>query len=161
MLHAIAPKLLPLALPIICAWAKHQEKHAFRHGIPLSITEQADAKRIGILQIDRVRLLRVDQMPALAHPLIKSFARLLRLDATPPIAISLGHAILIQSEHLGQRRIVVHELVHTHQFERLGGFKPFLRAYLTECLTVGYPDAPLEQEALRVEQDICEPRTNR
>jgi hypothetical protein len=38
--------------------------------------------------------------------------------------------------------------VHTAQYERLGGIEPFLRQYLRECLTIGYPEAPLEQEAI-------------
>ena len=41
--------------------------------------------------------------------------------------------------------MVVHELGHTAQYERLGGFEPFLRQYLSQCLTIGYPEAPMEQ----------------
>jgi hypothetical protein len=50
--------------------------------------------------------------------------------------------------------LVVHELAHTAQYERLGGFHPFLSAYLGECLTVGYPNGPLEQEAKEWERKI-------
>jgi hypothetical protein len=32
--------------------------------------------------------------------------------------------------------------------ESYGSPLSFLRAYLTECLGFGYPDAPLEQEAI-------------
>ena len=51
-------------------------------------------------------------------------------------------------------------LVISHQdpprlYERFGGFRPFLDQYLHECITIGYPGAPLEQEAKRVEKDLC------
>ena len=42
----------------------------------------------------------------------------------------------------------MHELVHTSQYERLGGFMPFLQQYLNEYITIGYPEAPMEQEAI-------------
>ena len=49
---------------------------------------------------------------------------------------------------------MVHELAHTIQYERLGGIKPFLRAYLEECLSLGYPNGPLEQKAKEWEGKI-------
>jgi len=52
-------------------------------------------------------------------------------------------------------RLVFHELVHTLQYERFGGFPQFLKQYLHECITVGYPEAPLEQEARRIEDKMC------
>jgi hypothetical protein len=36
------------------------------------------------------------------------------------------------------------------QCEKIGGFSPFLRKYLWECIEIGYPEAPLEQEAVRI-----------
>ena len=52
--------------------------------------------------------------------------------------------------------MVVHELVHTLQYERFGGFRPFLEEYLFECITPpGYPFGPLEQEAKRIEHEMC------
>ena len=45
---------------------------------------------------------------------------------------------------------MAHELVHVMQYERLGGVRPFLRAYVYECLRFGYAAAPLELEAVEV-----------
>src|SRR5436309_23529 len=39
--------------------------------------------------------------------------------------------------------MVVHELAHTAQCERLGSFEPFPSPIPLEMSTVGYPDAPL------------------
>jgi hypothetical protein len=38
---------------------------------------------------------------------------------------------------------------------QLGGFPPFLQKYLQEYLTIGYSDAPMEQEADRIADEIC------
>jgi hypothetical protein len=51
--------------------------------------------------------------------------------------------------------MVIHELGHTAQYERVGGFEPFLRQYLFECLTIGYPEAPMEQEVIELTARIC------
>jgi hypothetical protein len=69
--------------------------------------------------------------------------------------LTLRHGIFIRADEWGDRRLVVHELAHTAQYERLGGFGPFLRQYLQECVTVGYPATPLEQEAKSIEREIC------
>ena len=53
------------------------------------------------------------------------------------------------------RELVFHELVHTLQYERLGGFQPFLQRYLHECITIGYPAAPMEQEAVTTTASLC------
>jgi len=53
------------------------------------------------------------------------------------------------------RYIIVHELVHTMQCERLGGLNAFLKRYMWECIEIGYPLAPVEQEAVRIANEIC------
>jgi hypothetical protein len=50
---------------------------------------------------------------------------------------------------------VIHELVHTSQYEKLGGFLPFIRKYLLQLINIGYPDAPLGQEAIKMAKRIC------
>jgi len=51
--------------------------------------------------------------------------------------------------------LVVHELAHTWQYERLGGLRPFLKQYLYECLVApGYPFGHLEQEAKSIEEEF-------
>ncbi|MEP6956338.1 MAG: hypothetical protein ABI883_05885, partial [Chthoniobacterales bacterium] len=60
------------------------------------------------------------------------------------------YGIYLRADHSGNRALLMHELVHTVQYERLGGVRPFLAQYLRECLTVGYPLGDLETEAARV-----------
>ncbi len=62
--------------------------------------------------------------------------------------LTLRYGIFVRSDCWGDRNLVAHELAHTAQYERLGGIEAFLRQYLFECLTIGYPEAPMEQEAI-------------
>jgi hypothetical protein len=71
------------------------------------------------------------------------------------MAFSLRYGIFIHHHYSNDRYTIVHELVHTMQCERSGGFYPFLRKYLWECIEIGYPDAPLEQEAERIASEVC------
>ena len=48
-----------------------------------------------------------------------------------------------------------HELVHTMQCEKFGGLYPFLKKYLWECIEIGYPETPLEAEAVRIANEVC------
>ena len=71
------------------------------------------------------------------------------------IGLTLRYSIFIRDDHWGQRRLVVHELAHTMQYERLGSIEAFLRQYLHECITIGYPAAPMEQRAQRIVRETC------
>ena len=66
-----------------------------------------------------------------------------------------GNGIFIRDDHWDSRRLVVHQLAHTMQYERLGSIESFLRQYLHECITTGYLAAPMEQEAKRIERETC------
>jgi hypothetical protein len=70
--------------------------------------------------------------------------------------LTFRYGIFIRADCWNQRPLVIHELVHTAQYERLGGFEGFLRPYLLECITPpGYPYGPMEQEALAAAAKLC------
>jgi hypothetical protein len=141
-------------MPLVCAWAEREEAAILRTGVALSPDQMSDARRIGIISPEQVRLLVVHEIPPL-HPVLKWAGRKAGLISGSTVGMTLRYGILIRSDHWGDRRIVVHELAHTAQFERLG-FRPFLEAYISECTTPpGYPFGDLEQEAKRVESDLC------
>jgi len=119
-----------------------------REGVPLAEQEIIDAKAIGVREPERVRLLQVDTIPTPRHPILKAAAAAIRLLTPAPRGLTLGHGIFVRSDCWRERSLVAHELVHTAQYERLGGIRPFLRQYLTECLTMDYPAGPMEQEAI-------------
>jgi hypothetical protein len=97
----------------------------------------------------------VEEIPLPENPALRSAAEATGLISPLTIGLTLRYGIFIQADSWGERRLLVHELAHVAQYERLGGFRPFLQRYLMECITIGYPEAPLEQEAKHVEREIC------
>ena len=89
-------------------------------------------------------MLEVKSVPLPApRPLVKLASRW-GIPVFEPAGMALGRGIYLLDGH---SRILRHELVHVAQYQRLGGIEPFMRRYLTECLTVGYLNSPLEIEA--------------
>ncbi len=135
-------------LPFASAWAKWQERAIRRNGVPLPHNLLADARRLGVRRPERVRLLSVKLVPGGMPSWFRTFVHPLGLCSPLTSGMSLRYGIFVRSDCWGDRRLICHELVHTAQYERLGGFWPFLKEYLFECLAEpGYPFGPLEQEA--------------
>jgi hypothetical protein len=147
--------LVPIILPAACAWVARQERRILAAGRPLTPAELADAAAIGIAEPARVRLLAVPTVPLPLQRLAR-FSRLFvgtTFEETSGLTARFG--IYLRADVAGDRHLVVHELTHTAQYERLGGIRPFLRQYLAECLTRGYSAAPLEEDARRSAAKIC------
>ncbi|MEM8908032.1 MAG: hypothetical protein AAGD05_09325, partial [Bacteroidota bacterium] len=128
MMNNISFTDLEAYFPQICDWAQQQEQFIIRHGVPLSPDQQIDAYQIGVQQIKQVRLLKVDQMPS--APLDASRKHLLAslpLLSSSTIGLTFRYGIYIRADHWGRRSLVIHELVHTRQYEQLGGFSSFLK----------------------------------
>lgn len=151
----IPTKQFVFILPLAVEWAEAQEKVALEHGIPLSNLQTEDAKRVGVIHPEKVRILKVPQIPLPKHPILKSASEAIQLVTPSTIGLTLRYGIFIHSDFSGDRRLIVHELVHTSQYERLGGFLPFLRKYFLELIKIGYPKAPMEQEARKLSEKIC------
>jgi len=137
-------KLLPLA----AKWAAAVEKRILREGVPLSEQGLADARSLGVCEPERVRLLALDSVPTPTDLTLRTAVAAIQFLTPATRGLALRYGIFVRSDCWGERRLIAHELVHTAQYERLGGIRPFLRQYLTECLTVGYPAGSMEQEAI-------------
>lgn len=117
----ITPEQFKVLLPIACAWAEEQESIIRRYGVPLSPAQTADAIKIGVAHPEKVRLMKTTRIPAPdrsdvctatdANRLIYPFAR----------GLTFRYGIFIRADCWGDRQLVFHELVHTAQYERLGG----------------------------------------
>jgi hypothetical protein len=143
-----------LVLPIACLWVKRQESAILRHGVPLTEDLLKDARKLGIQFPERVRLRVVNEVPAM-HPLLRFAARRIGLCSPETSGMSLRYGIFVRANFWGDRSLVIHELAHTLQYERMGGIRPFLKQYLYECLvTPGYPFGDLEQEAIQTEEQF-------
>ena len=151
----ITPDQFAFLLPLAVEWARAQEKVALRHGIPLSNSQIEDARRVGVNHPEQVRIFEVPQIPLPKHPVLKAAAEQIQLITPSTVGLTLRYGIFIHSNFSDDRSLVVHELAHTLQYEKLGGFLPFLRKYLLQLINLGYPEAPLEQEAIKIAEKIC------
>jgi len=144
----LTPEQFEQLLPLAAAWAEEQETRILAAGTPLNPAHLADASRLGVIKPERVRLLAVISIPAPDDPLLRAAGEATGLISPLTAGLTLRHGIFIRGDLIEDRRLIAHELVHTAQYERFGSVAAFLRQYLSECLTVGYPTAPLEQEAI-------------
>jgi hypothetical protein len=155
MITPITLEQVESLLPLACQWAAAQEQHILAVGTPLCHRALIDARSVGITQPQRVRILYVPQIPIPQHPALRAAADQTQLITPLTGGLTLRYGIFIRSDCAHSRAMVVHELGHTAQYERLGGFEPFLRQYLFECVTIGYPEAPMEQEVISLTTRVC------
>src|SRR3990172_12099035 len=128
-------------LPLACEWAQAQERIILRDGVPLAGTQMEDARAVGVKNPGRVRLLSVKQIPMPEHTALKAAAADIQLITPQTGGLALRYGIYIRSDCWEARRLLVHEFVHTAQYERFGGFQEFLPHYLPACPLNGYPAA--------------------
>jgi hypothetical protein len=151
----ISQKDFKLLVPLAATWAEEQERIILREGVPLTPFQIADAKKLGVAHPEKVRLLKVTAILMPEHPLLRTAAETLGLISPHTAGLTVRYGIFIRADCWGVRPLVFHELVHTSQYERLGGFQPFLQQYLYECITIGYPGAPMEREADLKTANLC------
>jgi len=142
-------------LPMIINWVKDQENYIRKNGVALNEDQKIDAYLIGIKNIDKVRLLEVDKIPILLNEELAALSEKAGLQSDNTIGVTFGYGIYVKKGFSNRKSLIVHELVHTMQYERLGSIEVFLNQYLMECLTEGYPNGALELEARRVEKEMC------
>jgi hypothetical protein len=151
----ITPEQFEILLPLACEWAASQEQRILAKGEALSDTMLADAGAVGVAAPERVRLLYVPEIPIPDDPALRAAVEETQFLSPLTRGLTLRYGIFIRFDCRSDRTMVIHELGHTAQYERLGGFDPFLRRYLFECLTIGYPEAPMEQEVIALTERIC------
>jgi hypothetical protein len=151
----ISPEQFENILPLAVQWAETKEKVILEHGRALSPQYMEDAKSVGVKYPEKVRIYEVPQIPIPKHPVLRAAAEETKLVSPATIGIALRYGIFLHKNFSNDRYTIVHELVHTMQCERFGGFSSFLRKYLWECIEIGYPEAPLEQEAVRIAIEVC------
>jgi hypothetical protein len=151
----ITPEQFEIVLPLACEWAVAQEQRILAIGEALSGTMLTDARLVGIADPERIRLLYVPEIPIPDDPALRVAVEETQFLSPLTRGLTLRYGIFIRSDYRSDRTMLIHELGHTAQYERLGGFEPFLRRYLFECLTIGYPEAPMEQEVIALTARIC------
>ncbi|MGI8890275.1 MAG: hypothetical protein ACR2G0_05765 [Chthoniobacterales bacterium] len=147
-------KLIPLA----ARWAARMERRILREGVPLLEEELADAHALGVREPERVRLLCLAGVPTPADRMLRAAAAAVQFLTPATRGLALRYGIFVRADCWRERNLIAHELAHTEQYERLGGIEPFLQRYLSECLSIGYPAAPMEQEAIAATGRLQEER---
>jgi hypothetical protein len=149
------PIALAVAVPLAAKWVEEQQQRILAEGVVLTPHQAFDAHLAGVKDPGRVRLLKVDFIPTPQDPVLRKANEMFGLVSPVTAGITLGYGIYIRDDMWGDRPLLVHELVHVGQYERYGSVKAFLHDYLRECLTIGYPNGPLEQEAIIRSKEIC------
>jgi hypothetical protein len=147
---------LDVLLPLATAWAAEQQEIILRDGVPLSMRELADALRVGVKDPERIRLLQVEIIPGPTDPVLQAAYQVGKLVPTAPRGLTVHYGIFVRADYWRDRALILHELVHTAQYERLGGIEPFLRQYLLECATVGYHKSAMEAEAIAASTGVLQ-----
>lgn len=146
--------LLEPLVPLACAWASYHERFILQRGRALTPAQLRIANQLSVRYPERVRLLATDLVPPVSA-LLRVAGQKLGVISSGTIGMTLRYGIYIHSRHTNDQRLLVHELVHVAQYERMGGIYKFLREYLWECVRPGYPFGPLEQEAKSAEKRHC------
>ena len=139
--------LVKATLPLGTRWVRKQEAAILREGRPLSEWEHRWARDVGVRRPEEVRILPVPRVPTPGLGFVRMFNNFFGLLSEGPTGMAVNYGIYLESSQATNPSLLVHELTHVAQFERLGGVEAFLREYLTQCVRDGYWDSDLEQEA--------------
>lgn len=143
-------------LPAAYEWVKGQEEFVLARGVPLTSRQCEDARRAGVQDCSRVKVLVVDRIPLPDEPELAETAQRIGIITEDTRCVGFGHALIIHVNAWADRELIVHNLVHIAQCERSGGLEPWIRKYLgnrTTCqnFTIG----TLEDEARILAREIC------
>lgn len=152
----INQKQLLILIPLACEWVEEQEQFILKNGIPLSEKQMFIASKIGIINADKIRLKKVDFIPEPTNDLLNMASKSLGLISSSTIGTAYRYGIYIQEEYWENDRLLIHELTHTLQYERLGGIANFLNQYIKECVYFCYEKSKLEIEARNMETKLEE-----
>jgi hypothetical protein len=139
--HAL-PRLAPLAVE----WAEQAAAEAVAIGVCLDAEGEILARRVGVSDFARVRLVVAPELPFPDEAELRAAALETGLLGPDMAGLTLGHAIFIRTGELTPR-LLSHELRHVAQYEAAGSIGAFLPVYLGQILHFGYRDAPFEVDA--------------
>jgi len=144
-------------LPFGSWWVRKQESTVLREGRPLSKWETNWAIEVGVEKPEDVRVLPVSPIPTPGSRLLRFLSSFTRFMVESPTGMAVNYGILIDASHATNPSLLVHELAHVAQFEKLGGIEGFLEEYLRQCVTDGYWDSMMEQEAREAAASFSRP----
>ena len=142
--------------PLAYQWAKSQETYIIKHGVPLTRDQVADARRAGVEDPTRVRVLVVDRIPMPDNKELADAARRAQIITDASKAVAIGHGVIVRADSWQNRELLLHQLVHIAQCERSGGLEPFVSEYLMDRRgSRDFSLGSLEDEARNLARKIC------
>ena len=72
----ITPQQFAQLLPLAVAWAEQQENYILQNGILLTPSQVTDARLVSVVNPEKVRLLKVNQIPLPSEPSLKTAAQM-------------------------------------------------------------------------------------
>jgi hypothetical protein len=145
---SITPELLQQLLPSAIKWARDGEDFIMKHGREPEPAEESDATLAGVRFPNKIRVCVVPHIPRPVDGALGQANQAIGLVTDRTGGLTLNYGIFIRQDCAGDAALLFHEFVHVGQYERLGDFEGFLPKYLDECVRFGYPNAPLECEAV-------------
>ena len=142
--------------PLAGQWAKAQESYILQQGVPLIPAQTADARRAGVQEPSRVRVLVVDRIPLPETKELADAARQAQIITDASRGVAIGYGIIIRADSWKNRELLLHQLIHVAQCERSGGLDSFVTEYLLDRRSS--PDfslGSLEDEARNLAREIC------
>jgi hypothetical protein len=141
---------------LACQWAQNQETCVLQHGVPLAPRQIADARRAGVQDPARVRVLVVDRIPLPDDPELADAARHAQIITDASCAVAIGYGIIIRADSWQNRELLLHQFVHVAQCERAGGLEPFVSEYLFDRRSSrDFSLGALEEEARGLAREMC------
>jgi hypothetical protein len=142
--------------PLAYQWAKAQEEFILARGTSLGPAHIADARRVGVQDCDRVKVLVVDRIPLPDNEELAEAARRSQIITEASRGMAIGHGIIIRADCWGDRELLLHQLMHVAQCERSGGLESWVQQYLFDRRTsAAFTVGSLEDEARRIAREIC------
>ena len=138
---------LPMLMPLAVGWVERQERAILAAGVPLSPKLIEGARSLGVTDPERVRVKSVETVPWPGNRLLQRAGEIMGLRTSCTAGLCARYGIYVQNSFANNDEVLLHELVHTVQYERLGGIRAFLDQYLRECMEYGYASSPMEIEA--------------
>jgi hypothetical protein len=156
----VDPETFEHLLPFAYEWAKTLEELVLSRGAPLGERHTVDAQLARIKDISRVRVLVVDRIPPPENRELALAARRLGIITEDTRCMGFGYALVVRADAWNERELILHNLFHIAQCERVGGLEQWVRRYLsdrTSCadFTIG----SLEEEARVLAREICSAHT--
>jgi len=150
----ITPQEIISLIPKASLWVEEQEAIILSNGVPLTEKQLSIASKIGIKNINKIRLLKVESIPEPEDSILDEASKDIGFISDNTLGITYRYGIYIQHDFWENESLIIHELTHTLQYERLGGIAEFLNQYIKECIYYGYDRSPLEVEARTMETKL-------